>query len=211
MNDAAISSLPAVSPSLRALCVLCGKKSPMRNIVIDTCCLINLCAAGELSEWLPSLGHRWHLPRAVRDEALYLHFTDEDGARKKEPVDLKGYLREGILHECALDTAEESQLFVELAADLDDGESMALAIASSRGWALATDDRKARRTASGLDVSLLTTPQIMKKWEATGNPTPAQLGAALGRIQAHARYRPPRDSDQFEWWEQRRNEASANS
>ena len=88
---------------------------------------------------------------------------------------------------------------------------MALTIASSRGWALATDDRKARRTASGLEVSVLTTPQIMKKWEATGNPTPRELGAALDRIQNHARYRPPRDSDLFEWWEQRRTEPSADS
>ena len=183
----------------------------MRNIVIDTCCLINLCAAGELREWLPSLGYQWHLPRAVRDETLYLHVTDEEGELKKEKVVLESYLKEGLLHEVAPDNPQESQLFVNLATDLDDGESMALAIASSRGWVLATDDRKARRTASGLEVSVLTTPQIMKQWEATGNPTPGELGAALHRIQSHARYRPPRDSELFEWWEQRRTEPSAGS
>lgn len=173
----------------------------MDDIVIDACCLINLCAVGELGEWLPSPGCRWHLPAAVRDEALYIHVAEDEGARKKQPVDLKDYLNRGILHECAPETSEEKEHFVELAIDLDDGESMALAIAYHREWMLATDDRKARTAASKLEVPVLTTPQIMKKWEATGNPTVRELGAALHRIQTHACYRPPADSELIDWWD----------
>ncbi|HLB77136.1 MAG TPA: hypothetical protein VJO72_08900, partial [Candidatus Dormibacteraeota bacterium] len=70
------------------------------------------------------------------------------------------WLQSGRVKIASLDSPLEEELYVQSAADLDDGEAMSLAICRARGYALATDDRKARRIASqlvsvtGRDLSL---------------------------------------------------------
>jgi predicted nucleic acid-binding protein len=57
------------------------------------------------------------------------------------------------------ESPEEDALFVQFAAKIDDGEAMTLALCVSRGYAFATDDRKARRIAASVaePISLLAT------------------------------------------------------
>ena len=58
----------------------------------------------------------------------------------------------------------EIELYFELATSLDDGEAMALAIAKTRQWILATDDRKATTIAEKMKVKLVSTPELVKNW-----------------------------------------------
>src|SRR6266540_3934446 len=134
--------------------------------IVDACCIINLYAAGNMLALLPALGGEWHVPVLVTTEALYVRKPDpEDAARLvKEAIDLKPALDAGILRTCDAATDAETALFVELAVALDDGEAMCLAIAQSRGWTLATDDRKARRIAAERGVPLISTPELLKQW-----------------------------------------------
>jgi predicted nucleic acid-binding protein len=168
--------------------------------VIDTCCLINLLAVGELRDWLPVLGLRWHVPSAVMGEALFLRATDEAGKQVKEAVDLRPLVADGVLSVCDLVSTEELALYVRLAAELDDGEAMALALAKCRKWLLATDDRKGRRLAAELAVPVLTTPELMKRWADAASPTPDELAGALRRIQEFARFVPSDDFPLHDWW-----------
>jgi len=170
--------------------------------VIDTCCLINLLAVGGLRDWLPLLGLRWHVPSAVMGEALFLRATDEAGKQVKEAVDLRPLVADGVLNVCDIESTEETALYVRLAADLDDGEAMALTLAKCRNWLLATDDRKGRRLAAELAVPVLTTPELMKRWADAGSPAPGDLAAALCRIQEFARFRPADDFPLHDWWRQ---------
>ena len=172
----------------------------MAEGIIDTCCLINLLAVGRVGDWLPLLGLRWHIPSAVMGEALYLRGSDEAGKPRKEPVDLRPLVAGGALAVCGLESSEETDLYVRLAAELDDGEAMALALAKCRNWLLATDDRKGRRLAADLAVTVLTTPDLMKRWADAASPTPDELAAALRRIREFARFVPSEDFPLHDWW-----------
>jgi len=173
--------------------------------IIDTCCLINLCAVGGLSDWLPALGLLWHVPSAVMDEAIFLRRTQEAGKPRKEEVDLRPLVADGTLRVCDIESAEELALYVRLASELDDGEAMAMALARCRNWLLATDDRKARRLASDLAVAVLTTPELMKRWADAASPAPGKLAAALRRVQELARFVPAPDFPLHDWWRQNAN------
>ena len=177
----------------------------MADGIIDTCCLINLLAVGGLREWLPVLGLRWHVPSAVMGEALFLRATDEAGKQVKKAIDLRPLVADGALDACGLESTVEMALYVQLAADLDDGEAMALALAKCRNWLLATDDRKGRRMAGELAVPVVTTPELMKRWADAVSPVPGDLGAALRRIQELARFAPGDDFPLHDWWVQHVN------
>src|SRR5262245_31843056 len=126
----------------------------MPTAVVDACCTINLYAAGDLPNLLPALGLEWYVPAAVTREALFIRKPDPENADQliPEPIDFQPALGAGVLRTCDVEGEAETNLFVQLAASLDDGEAACLAIAKCRGWAVATDDRKARRTAGQLNV-----------------------------------------------------------
>lgn len=138
---------------------------------------------------------------AVAGEALFLKTVDEDGTVQKEPVDLAVYQNAGVLVACDVSPGPETALFVRLAIDLDDGEAMALAIAESRGFALATDDRKAMLVAQRRQVRILTTADILKEWAEAASVDAPELAAALQRVETLARFTPPQGYPLHDWWQ----------
>lgn len=172
----------------------------MSDGVIDSCCLINLRAVGDLTDVLPHLGLSWHVPPAVETEALFLRTIAADGSRGREPIDLQPSISAGILRLCRLQPGTETELYVELAAELHDGEAMSLAIASCRNWLLATDDKLAIRRAGDLGVPLVGTPELIHRWADASGPTPHELALALQRVQTRARFMPSRRSPLHGWW-----------
>lgn len=125
----------------------------MDEVVIDACCLINLYAAG-YPRIEPLLhGRTWYVPSVVVCESLYIHQTQLDGMNLKIAIEIQSLIDEGSIHSCEATDGAELDLFVDFATSkIDDGEAMALAIAKSRGWTIATDDRKAIRLAGALDL-----------------------------------------------------------
>lgn len=172
----------------------------MSEAIIDACCLINVCAVADHQQWLAKLGFQWYLPSAVEAEALCLYETDAEGNRIAQPIALQSLVDEGILERCSTLSDNEIGRYVELAVQLDDGEAMALAIASCRHWRLATDDRKALRLAAELEVSVVTTLDIMQRWVEAIDPPEAQICAALRDIYDYARFMPSRRAPLYEWW-----------
>ena len=172
----------------------------MDDVVVDACCLINLCAAGELRERLSMLGGEWRIPTAVLSEALYLHVERDDGTIEKVAVDLQSFVDESILLPCEAKPGDELDLYVELATRLDDGEAIALAIAKTRSWTLSTDDRKAKRIAGDLGVNVITTPEIMKKWSDLASPNADDLSEDLKRIERCASFFPAASDPLHSWW-----------
>jgi predicted nucleic acid-binding protein len=172
----------------------------MDEVIVDACCLINLLAAGEVSERLSTLGGKWYVPKAVSTEALYLHVELEDGTINRVLVDLKPLIDDGVLLTCEVNTGAELDLYVDLARRLDDGEAMALAIAKTRSWTLSTDDRKAIRIAHEMSVNVITTPEIMKRWADLALPDPSELSATLNRIELFASFSPAARDPLHGWW-----------
>lgn len=177
----------------------------MADEIVDACCLINLYAAGEITSVLSALKDRFYVPSIVVGESLYVIRPDKDELTKMvaEKIDLTAALQTGAIRTCDPESDEENALFVQFASEVDDGEAVCLAIAKSRGWSVATDDRKAQRLAKGADISVVTTPELIKGWADASQSTDEEIAAVLQRTRDCARFIPRRGSILHDWWMER--------
>ena len=197
-----------------------------RDLVMDACCLINLYAAKRILvhapppkstpprrkiirpdsakavNLRPALPFKLHVTAEVIEETLFIRKPDEedDGKLIEAVIDLAPIISNGLLHSCELHDQAEIDLFVQLAATLDDGEAASMAIAKCRSWGLASDDRKARRQAGQLGVTLLTTAELVKEWAENTSASDADVATVLQNIQNFARFIPHRTMPLHKWW-----------
>jgi hypothetical protein len=146
------------------------------------------------------------IPTVAVDEVVYVleDDTDTPGALVKKVAELEPAIRDGLILPCEPENDDEAELFVRLAAQLDDAEACCLALAVSRGLQLATDDRKAITMAHGLGATVVTTPGLLKRWSDLRSPSQKKLATAIGRIERYGRFVPPSDSPQAPWWHRNR-------
>jgi hypothetical protein len=171
--------------------------------VIDACCLIDLLVSGQVEAILRAGGHAWHLPVAAKDEVRYLrqHDPAQPGAVLAAAADLGPYIASGLLTPCQPDDPREQAQFVHYAARFrSDGEAMCLALAESRGWPVATDDRKAIRVAGQAGLTVISCPEPVKTWAVSTKPDPAVLVQVLTDIQTLAQFRPNPTMPEATWW-----------
>lgn len=175
----------------------------MSDAAIDACCLIDLLVSGHAEEILRSCGHNWHLPIAVQGEIKYIRQADatNPGQIIQVPVDLNPWVAAGLLTLCQAENQQQSDLFVQYAAQFrSDGEAMCLALAESRGWIIATDDRKAIRLAQEARLMVVCCPQLVKRWADTAHPDQSTLTTAIQDIERFAHFRPNATMPECEWW-----------
>jgi len=173
----------------------------MSERIIDACCLINLYASGKESSIFQACGEFW-VPTQVQNEALCLRRVDEDDPARlvSQEIDLGEAIAAGHIQTCQLEGQAEVDGFVRFAVQLDDGEASCLAIAQSRGWTVATDDRKARRIASEHGIALISTPELIRRWVDAMNPSTTTVSELLRKIERFARFRPRRTDPLHRWW-----------
>jgi predicted nucleic acid-binding protein len=170
------------------------------HLVLDACCIITLAATGEFEGILKALSMQAVVvTHVVRHEAL--SYIDAAGA--EIPIHLNPLLTNGLLIRADVDTTSEAEpeLVIALESEkLDAGEARSGAIAINRGWAIATDDKRAIRVISerASDLVILSTPDLLKRWADGQNIVEDQLRAAIQRIR---RYTPPKAHSLFEWWQ----------
>jgi len=172
----------------------------MHDAIIDACCLINLYASGGMTHFLAASRRKWYVPLAVLQECLYIRYEAESSDDDRERVECQEYVDSGSITPVNIEGLEESDLFIGLATDLDDGEAMALSIAKHRGWVLATDDRKARRIAAEHDVPTITTPEIMREWQASAQIPKAKIKIMLSNVETRGRFVPGENAAEYSWW-----------
>lgn len=172
----------------------------MPDAIIDACCYINIYATGELRGFLQGSPWAWHIPSAALAESLFVRVIGDQDDDKRERIESQVYINENLITRVDVGGADEADLYVRLAGNLDDGEAMALAIAKLRGWTLATDDRKAIRFANDLKVPVVTTPELMQRWAKASKLRPAKLKTLLSNIQNCARFIPAEDAPGYAWW-----------
>jgi predicted nucleic acid-binding protein len=92
--------------------------------------------------------------------------------------------------------------YIELALSLDDGEAESVAIAESRHFALATDDKKARRLIQneGIKIELWSTCSLLQLWQNKCSVSDADMKIVIGSIFSRARYRPKGGHPDYDWW-----------
>lgn len=164
--------------------------------ILDTCCFINFYASGHAAGLLSAVGGAVAIPEAVKREALYLAPPHPD--EKPSPIIVDQVIAELKLTVVAPASASELALYIELAADLDDGEAMGLALAKERGLVLLTDERKARKKGTALQVEVLTTCDVIAAWEPIASK--GEVVEAVRRISRLARYSPGPKESRYHWW-----------
>lgn len=175
----------------------------MPAVILDACGILNLYASGRFVSILTALKYEWYLPAAVERESQQYRQPDPDDPEKllQLPIDLSPVIEDGVIVRCDCDGDQETELYIELAAKIgDDGESMGLAIAKCRGWAVLTDDKKARRIAKELNIAVLATTEVMKQWSEVFRPTTAELSAVLEAVERFANFRPGSADQNYGWW-----------
>jgi hypothetical protein len=169
--------------------------------ILDACVLINLLATGRAREIMSESEHQFGICSVVRNESIYLRAADS-GAPPEE-VKFDPYVESGHLTVYELSGDAEKELYVDYAAELDDGEAMSLALVHSRGFSMASDDRKARRlfTEEIADLKrLLSTSQILKDWSERAALNPAELKQVLTEVSRRGRFVPNSGDAHFVWW-----------
>jgi len=174
------------------------------HLVLDACCILNFCASGHFIEILKSIPIEVVVTEVIREKELItlqrLKDKENTGAIQFEQAILQG-----LILVVDFESELEEEAFVNYAFELgDDGESATFAIAINRGWAVATDDKKAisffQREAPNLEI--LSTLEIVKNWSEEANLTPTELRTALKNIRTIGKYLPPRNHPLLVWWEE---------
>jgi len=161
-----------------------------------------MLASGEFDGITDSKSWDFAVCSKVREESIFLR-PDDPGILALEIISLDEYFDSGRLRILAIEGEEEETLYVNYAAELDDGEATSLALAESRELVLATDDRKARRLfVENVDAKhrLLSTSELLRDWAHSHAVSRERLRLALHRIMNRARYTPNRSDSNFMWW-----------
>jgi len=172
-------------------------------LLLEACCLLNLYATDRLREIAVTPPHRLGVAQYVlAQESLYVRRPVPSAAREERiRIDLSSLVREDLVQVLHLEHPLEERLFVDLAALVDDGEATTGAIALNRGYAIAMDDRKARRvfTEHMQTVRLISTLEIMKNWADRATVSNAELRAAMVRIRSGTGYVPSKRDPLYDW------------
>jgi hypothetical protein len=163
--------------------------------------LINLLASGRGEEILTASKYKFGICTVVDRESIYLRAPDANAP--PEDVKLDPFVKSKCLTVYALSGDMEQTLYIDYAVDLDDGEAMSLALAFSRGFSMATDDRKARRIflEEIRDASrLLSTAQILKAWSQKAGLSTGELKKLLLEVSRRGRFSPRPGDPDFSWW-----------
>jgi predicted nucleic acid-binding protein len=175
--------------------------SPRPVAILDACVLINLLATGRAEEIMSESGYQFGICSVIKNESIYLRATDLNAP--PEEVKLDAYLESNLLTVFELSSDEEKELYVDYATQLDDGEAMSLALVYSRGFSMASDDRKARRLFTeeiGDLKRLLSTSQILKEWSEKAGLNPGDLKQILTEVPRRGRFFPNSGDTYFPWW-----------
>ncbi|CBN53546.1 MULTISPECIES: hypothetical protein [Kamptonema] len=172
------------------------------HVILDACCILNFCTSGQLLAILKSIPAQVAVTQVVQKDELKtlqrLENEENEGA-----IQFEAAIAQGLLIVVDFDSEEEAESFVNYATVLDDGESATDAIAVHRGWAIATDDKKAisfiKREASHLQI--LSTSEIIKHWSEEVGVDSSALREALKAIRVKGRYLPPKNHPLRSWWE----------
>lgn len=170
-------------------------------LVLDACVLLNLIASDRASEIFLAQGRRILVGERAAKESFYLRSTDDPLERR--PVDLSALIDASALEIVSIEGENETEMFIDLAAELDDGEAESLSVALIRGYTVATDDRKARRVFSSHcsdGVELLSTPEIVHRWVERCSVDNDAARKTLENIRRKASYHPTVVEPCSAWW-----------
>jgi hypothetical protein len=172
------------------------------HVLLDACCVLNFSASGRFLDILSAIPAQVVVTEVVRDRELKtlqrLKAEDNEAA-----VQFETAISKGLLLVTDFESDAEAETFVNYAAVMgDDGESATGAIAVHRGWAIATDDKRAisffRQEVPQLKI--ISTLEAVKYWSEQSSLNASELRNVLESIQVNGRYIPGNDHPLQSWW-----------
>jgi predicted nucleic acid-binding protein len=164
----------------------------MPEIVLDCCVVSNFALAGALGI----------LEALSKDRAYLTDFVAAEIMRGIQAghsalAAIPKAVRAGWLRETGLRTADEKRLFESLSRSLGLGEASAIAVAKSRRFLFASDDRVARAEAAALRVPLTGTLGILVRAVRTGVCDSRTADECLSRMVDAGFFSPVRSIREF--------------
>lgn len=176
-----------------------SERDPLHDcLLLDACCAINLFATSYAGEILVAFAQ----PIAIAQFVVERELLDLAAVLPSDKSSVSEHLAKiGIVTVAMLEEDEEQ--FLVLASQLDDGEAITAAIAMTRGWAIATDDRRVPSVLAkaGVVMRVVTTPELVKHWVEHTQIDRLLLRSVLGDIETKARFRPWRSHPLYTWWQ----------
>ncbi len=172
------------------------------HLILDACCVLNFSASGQFIRILKSIPVQVAVAEVViQKELITLQRLKEEA--NDDALELEKAISQGLILVVDFESELEEESFVNYAFELgDDGESATFALAISRDWAVATDDKKAiafsKREAP--DLQVLSTLEIVKNWHESENVSSTELATVLRAIRTKGRYIPDRNHPLLSWW-----------
>lgn len=176
-----------------------SERDPLHDcLLLDACCAINLFAtpyAGEILATFPQ-------PIAIAQFVIERELLSLAALLSSDTSSLSEQLAKAGITIVTLQEAEEEQ-FLVFASQLDDGEVITAAIAMSRNWTIATDDRRVPSVLAkaGSVMRVVTTPELVKHWAEHTQADGVLLRSVLAGIEAKARFHPWRTHPLYAWWQ----------
>jgi predicted nucleic acid-binding protein len=180
------------------------RAEPAQQLLLDACCGINLHASGRIAEILIDLPYRFHIVRKVIQEAGHTRRRVEAGEYQLESIDWQPLVAAGLVAVTDVDGEDEEAAVVAFAAArLDEGEALTCAVAVHRGYAIATDDRRARRllSAQGFASPVLSTLDLLHQWANRRGLGDDEVAAVVHRVAVGGNFAPPSRDSLKSWWE----------
>lgn len=171
------------------------------QILLDACCIINLAASGYFLDIIDSFPNQFLVAKYVfENEILSIldQFSEESIITRIEKRDFLACTR--IVD---IQTNEEAEVLIDYVnrPNLDSGEAYSAAIAVSRKYILATDDKAAIKLAIQEGrPEIISTLKIIHYWSESKLINFKTVSLALSNIQTFGKYRPGRNHEYYSWW-----------
>lgn len=176
---------------------------PIREVVMDTCCTLNLLATGREVEIVGALDCRLlHTPQVSGEPMLLWTAPDQDGERLRHPVTTEALRRAGYLATRPLDTDALADAFVAAAAHIEDADASCIAVAGTLGLPLVSDDRKERRIAAELfpSIELISTLDLIHEASRRLGWSEQELVGVASALRWGGNFAPPRKDPRAAWY-----------
>jgi hypothetical protein len=176
---------------------------PIRDVVVDACCTLNLIATRREVEIVGALGIRLlDTPKTAGEPMFLWSPPDQDGERTREPVTTVMLREAGHLTTRALDTDALVDAFVAAAALIKDTDASCIAVAGTLGLPLVTDDRKERRIATDLfpSIELVSTLDLLHDASGALGWEESELARVAIALRWGGNFAPPRQDPRAAWY-----------
>lgn len=173
-------------------------------LITDTSVLLNILATDCAQQIFTESGWQFCVCETVVTETLVLRNRETQESRV---VDLSPLFHNGALQMLKLESDAEFELLIDYTALIGRGgeaEAMCFALAEGRSLPVAIDDERAVRRARQhfLELSTVSTPEILMRWQEKKKTSREKMCTVLLRIQTWANYFPGPNHLCYKWWQE---------